>query len=316
MLKHKFSELNWYEKAFMVPTLALICFGTMGYFLGEICGSYMDEWQFQSIGSIVFFLLQEKYLLWLALSAVVGFLLYRGIRYLCNFKGKHKWILKTLAVILALWNIFMITACVCLCIDSEDQAPIYEGGDVAWYVSRSEEIRYMRSKSVWFGRGDHYYTYPECLQRENLIGADEAVREVMDRETSRAYHAFVRWHSETLLPVLTYCFGKWVGLLYSLLAPLWLVGACAGFSAVEGKGRKFLYGSCMSILAIQLLLTLLDYYGIACWDMPVLFSTADWTAMIPVATVQLAVMWFLIRENRILHEHNVDYSEEIVCEIT
>lgn len=312
MLKHKFNELRWHEKAFIVPTIALICFGAMGYFLGELCGSYMDEWQFRSVDSIVFFLLQEKYLLWLALSAVVGFLLYRGIRYLRNLKDKHNWIHKTLAVILALWNIFMITACVGICIDSEDRAPIYEGGDIAWYVSRSEEIQYMRSQSVWFGRGEHYYTYPEYLQYKNL---KEPISEVMDRETSRAYHAFVRWHSETLLPVLSYCYGKWMGLLYSLLVPLWLIGACISLSVVKGKGGKFLYGSCMSLVGMQLLLTLLDYYSIACWDMPVVFSTADWTAMIPVATIQLTVMWFLIRENRIATACHHNYSEEIICEI-
>ena len=52
----------------------------------------------------------------------------------------------------------------------------------------------------------------------------------------------------------------------------------------------------MSLVGIQLLLTLLDYYGVACWDMPVVFSTADWTAMIPIATIQLTVMWFLVHE--------------------
>ena len=74
----------------------------------------------------------------------------------------------------------------------------------------------------------------------------------------------------------------------------WLIGAIAGFTAVKGNGRKLLYGSCMSLVGIQLLLTLLDYFGIACWDMPVLFSTADWTAMIMVATNQLTVMLYLI----------------------
>lgn len=118
----------------------------------------------------------------------------------------------------------------------------------------------------------------------------------MDKETIRAYHTFVRWRSETLLPVLTYCFGKWVGLLYSLLAPLWLIGACVGSTAVKGRRKKILYGSCMSLVGIQLLLTLLDYYSVACWDMPVVFSTADWTAMIPIATIQLTVMWFLVHE--------------------
>ena len=312
MLKRKFNELNWREKAFIVPTIALICFGAIGYLLGELCGSYMDEWQLRPLNTIISSLWFDKYLLWLVLSIAVGVLLYWGMGHLCNLKDKHRWICRTLAVILAIWNIFMTVFCIAACADQDDMAPIYEGGDVAWYVSRSEEIRYMRSKSVWFGRGDHYYTYPEYLQYKNL---KEPVSEVMDRETSRAYHAFVRWRSETLLPVLSYCFGKWVGLLYSLLVPLWLIGACISLSAVKGNGRKFLYGGCMSLVGMQLLLTLLDYYGIACWDMPVVFSTADWTAMIPVATIQLTVMWFLIRENRIATECHDNYSEEIICEI-
>lgn len=301
MLKCKFIELNWREKAFVVPTIALICFGAMGYFLGELCGSYMDEWQMRPITTIMSSLWFDKYLLWLALSIAVGLLLYRGMGCLCNLTNKHRWIHKTLAVILAVWNIFMTIVCIATCIDKDDRAPIYEGGDVSWYVSRSEENRYMRSKSVWFGRGDHYYTHPEYLQRENLIGTDETVRKLMDRETTRAYYAFVRWRSETLLSVLTYCFGKWVGLLYSLLAPLWLIGACVGSSAVKGRREKILYGSCMSLVGIQLLLTLLDYYGVACWDMPVVFSTADWTAMIPIATIQLTVMLFMVCESDYSH---------------
>lgn len=54
----------------------------------------------------------------------------------------------------------------------------------------------------------------------------------------------------------------------------------------------------MGLVGTQLILTLLDYYGITCWEMPVVFSTADWTAMITVATVQLTVMLFLICENQ------------------
>ena len=316
MLKRKIGELTLQEKAFVVPTIGLICFGAMGYFLGELCGSYMDEWQMRPITTIMSSLWFDKYLLWLVLSIAVGVLLYRGMIYLCSLKNKHRWIRRTLAVILAIWNIFMTIVCIATCIDKDDRAAIYEGGDVSWYVSRSEEIQYMRSKSVWLGRGDHYYTYPEFLQRENLMGAKETVCEVMDKETSRAYHAFVRWRSETLLPVLTYCFGKWVGLLYSLLAPLWLIGACVGSAAVKGRRKKILYGSCMSLVTIQLLLTLLDYYGIACWDMPVVFSTADWTAMIPVATIQLTTMWFLIKGNRMTNEHNDSHSEEIICAAT
>lgn len=311
-----FNKLNWREKAFIVSTIALICFGAMGYFLGKLCGSYMDEWQMRPITTIMSSLWFDKYLLWLALSIAVGLLLYRGMGCLCNLTNKHRWIHKTLAVILVIWNIFMTIACIASCVNREDPAPVYDGGDIAWYVSRSEEIQYMRSKSVWFGPGDHYYTYPEFLQRENLTGADETVREVMDRETTRAYHTFVRWRSETLLPVLTYCFGKWVGLLFSLLVPFWFIGALAGSTAVKGNGKKALYGSCLSLVGIQLLLTLLDYYGIACWDMPVVFSTADWTAMIPVATIQLTAMWFLIKENRITNEHNDSHSEGIICEAT
>ena len=46
-------KLNWREKAFVVPSIALICFGAMGYFLGELCGSYMDEWQMRPITTIM-----------------------------------------------------------------------------------------------------------------------------------------------------------------------------------------------------------------------------------------------------------------------
>ena len=72
-------KLNWREKAFIVPTIALICFGSMGYFLGKLCGSYMDEWQMRPITTIMSSRWFDKYLLWLALSIAVDLLLYRTI---------------------------------------------------------------------------------------------------------------------------------------------------------------------------------------------------------------------------------------------
>ena len=50
--------------------------------------------------------------------------------------------------------------------------------------------------------------------------------------------------------------------------------------------------------------------------MPVVFSTADWTAMIPVAMIQLTAMWFLIKENRITIEQNDNLAKGIICEAT
>lgn len=103
---------------------------------------------------------------------------------------------------------------------------------------RQKRIQRIQSKSVWFGRGDHYYTYPELLLRQNYREADTIRCD--DKEQTRAYCAFVRWRSETLLPVLTYCYGKWVGFLYSGIVALGFIGSIVGFSAVKGKGRKAL----------------------------------------------------------------------------
>ena len=87
MLKRKIGELNLQEKAFVVPTIGLICFGAMGYFLGELCGSYMDEWQMRPITTMISSLWLDKYLLLPALSIAVGVLLYRGMICLCNLKN-------------------------------------------------------------------------------------------------------------------------------------------------------------------------------------------------------------------------------------
>lgn len=288
---HRFKDMQWQEKAFALPTIAVLAFGIMGYFLGELCGSYLDEWQFRSLYSIINSLLYDKYLLWLALSIAVGVLLFRGMAYLCKPDVKYRWLRITLAVLLTTWNIFMTIICIVNSASWDDLTPIYEKGNISWYVSRSEEIQRMQSKSVWFGRGEQYYTYPEYLYEE----ADDVISDVMDKEQTKAYFAFVRWRSEVLLPVLTYCFGKWVKLLYFTIVPLWFMGAIIGFTAVKGKGRKSLYGSCMCLVGIQLLLTILDCYGMVTWPMPLLFSTADWTAMIPIVVIQLTVMSFLIK---------------------
>lgn len=296
MLMDKIKKLAWQEKVFVWATIAMLAFGIMGYFLGELCGSYLDEWQTPSIDSIVNSLLFDKYLLWLALSIAVGVLLYKGMNYLCKDNVKLKRVRVILAVILAAWNAFMTIACIMISIDTDDLHPIYEGSDIAWYASRSEEIQRMRSKSVLFGRGDHYYTYPdhESLKHENYIEENEEIHEVVEKEHTRAYCAFVRWRSETLLPVLSYCFGKWIAILYFIIALFWLTGATACLITVKGSGRKLLYGSCASLVGVQVLLTLLDYYGITRWTMPVVFSTADWTAMIPVVILPLTTMLFLV----------------------
>lgn len=310
---HRFKDMQWQEKAFALPTIAVLAFGIMGYFLGKLCGSYLDEWQFRSLYSIINSLLYDKYLLWLALSVAVSVLLFHGVAYLCKRNGKYRWLCISLAVLLTIWNIFMTITCIVSSVSWDDLTPIYEKSNISWYVSRSEEIQRMQSKSVWFGRGEHYYTYPEYLLRETYVEADDIISEVMDTERTKAYFAFVGWYSQALLPVLTYCFGKWVRLLYLAIVPLWLLGAFIGFTAVKGKGRKVLYGSCMCLVGVQLLLTILDCYGIVTWPMPLVFSTADWTAMIPVVTIQLTVMLFLIKnsQKRVIeatHKGIVDYE--------
>lgn len=293
---NKIKKLVWYEKVFVWATIALLAFGIMGHFLGKLCGSYLDEWQTPPIDSIVSSLFFDKYLLWLALSIAVGVLLYKGMNYLCKANTKLKRVRVILAVILAAWNAFMTIACIMISIDTDDLHPIYEGSDIAWYASRSEEIQRMRSKSILLGHGDHYYTYPdhESLKSENYIEENEEIHDVVEKEHTRAYCAFVRWQSETLLPVLSYCFGKWIAIAYAAIALLWLTGVTACLAAIKGIGRKLLYSSCASLVGVQVILTLLDYYGITCWEMPVVFSTADWTAMIPVATIPLTTMLFLV----------------------
>lgn len=306
MLIQKFKTLKFHSKVLVFPTIAILLFGTVGYFLGELCGSCLGEWRFRSSFSIINSLLFDKYLLWLILSVGVGVLLYLGLDYFCKQDGWRKWICVTLAVVLTIWNIIVTVLCLAISIDSDDHTTIHEGGDTSWYVSRSEEICRLQSKSVWFGRGKHYYTYPECLVYEKNSEADKMMFEVTDIEQTRAYFAFGSWRSEELLPVLVYCFGKWIGLLYFTLVFLWLNGSFAGFVTLKGRGRKILYGSCMSLVGTQLILTMLDYYGIVCWEMPIVFSTADWTLMIPVVTIQLTVMFFLITDNQRNYVHVTD----------
>lgn len=125
--------MEWREKAFVLPTIALICFGSMGYFLGELCGSYMDEWPICSASSVLSSLWYDKYLLLLAVSIVAGVLLFRGMTFLCKANDRRRWVRNSLAVILAIFNIFMATACIAASIDTDDLHPIYEGSDVAWY---------------------------------------------------------------------------------------------------------------------------------------------------------------------------------------
>lgn len=155
------------------------------------------------------------------------------------------------------------------------------------------EIQYTRSKSHWFGRGEPYYTYQDTYPTPDMTDEEYLqMCDISDRETSRAYE--LERQPSSMLPILDYCYGKWVSALYALIAVFWCAGAIMGWKAVKGSWNRVLYGSCFLLLAAQVLGPLLEQLGILIWSMPVLFSEMDWDYWVLCVVPFFAAMAALI----------------------
>ena len=274
------------QKWFLGSTLTLLAFGELAYVLDSCICCWMDEWKALPPEAVISSIFSRKHLLFLILSIAVGVLLYALIHYWKKHTAYPKRLSVVLGILLLILNLFSWFAIYC---SSEfDRNRIPQDMDI------HAELRYIRSKSHWFGRGDHYYTYPDTSSKPDMtVEGYQQMRDVSIRETGKAYDVFGQ-RSASLLPCLDYGYGKWVSGLYALVAVFWCAGAIIGWKAVKGIWNRVLYGSCFLVLTAQVVGPLLEQLGVLIWPMPILFSDMDWSYWIVCVAPLFAAMAFLL----------------------
>lgn len=274
------------QKWFLGSTLGLVVFGELAYVLDSCIDNWMNEWKALPPEAVISSMFLRKHLLLLILSIAVGVLLFTLIHYWKKRTAYPKRLSMVLGILLLLLNLFSWFAIYCCSEFDRDRIP--QDMDI------HAELRYIRSKSHWFGRGDHYYTYPDTSSRPDMTVEEyQQMRDVSIRETEKAYYVFGQ-RSASLLPYLDYGYGKWVSGLYALVAVFWCVGAVIGWKAVKGIWNRVLYGSCFLVLTAQVVGPLLEQLGILIWPMPILFSSMDWSYHIACVVPLFAAMAFLV----------------------
>lgn len=126
-----------------------------------------------------------------------------------------------LGIILCGWMLFFSVYSIYRAADS---GAVYRAAGL-WieYVDRGEEERNVWDRSRWLGHGDevYEYSYDEFKEAHSHLYPghedEEPYRSIL-AERYKMERVFAFCYSETMINVLSYFYGKWVWLLYSLLA--------------------------------------------------------------------------------------------------
>lgn len=278
---------------FASTSVLVVALGVALCLLGKMFGGCREEWPFLGVVYGLTMMVESGYLRDILISAAICVLVCKVFSWGCSKKK----VAVALGSVLLIWNVFMGAMCVWYNVEEENTITLDTGIGMPWKVDRAEEIAVLRSKSVWIGRGEHYYTYPEytnMLLINEELQVEDAVREVVEKEHLRIGVVFSQWGSEELLPVLSYCFGTVIFAVYCVIVAVWIGAAVWGGMSLKGLGSKVLYGSCGVLMGMLLGAPALDYLGIVRWTLPVVFTTADLTALIPCGVLPLTVMYMTL----------------------
>lgn len=148
---------------------------------------------------------------------------------------------------------------------SSDSGDVYHAGWWIGYVDKLEEERALWRKTRWFGRGDEYYQYDydvfENAPTEEYRAKEEPYHTAVD-ERYKAETVYQDFDSVTILNVLSYFYGRWVWLLYSLIA---LAVAALAISMLPLAGKlyaKILYCAACLLFMILAIMPALNGCGL------------------------------------------------------
>lgn len=159
-----------------------------------------------------------------------------------------------LGIVIAAWMLLFSGLYVYVSLDSGD---VYHAGWWVGYVDKLEEERALWRKTQWFGRGDEYYQYDYEVSAnapaEEYRAKEEPYHTAVD-ERYKAETVYQDFDSVTMLNVLSYFYGRWVWLLYSLIALAAVALAISMLPLAGNLCTKILYcAACLLFVIITIM---------------------------------------------------------------
>lgn len=225
-------DINTRKKWFLISIGLLLVFAIIGQIgIDQIClesehGQYWEyERRLPNLGITI-----------AVTGAAIG-LIYLAVKFYPLKKKLLKIIAWVLGIALSGWMLSRAGYMIYSAIDSGD---VYSAAGL-WigFVDRLEEEQKVWNKSHWFGHGDevYEYSYDEFADAHNHLSVgneeEEPYQSTAD-ERYKAYSVFAYCSSDTMINVLSYFYGKWVWLLYSLLA---ICAVALGASVLPLSGK-------------------------------------------------------------------------------
>lgn len=140
---------------------------------------------------------------------------------------------------------------------STDSGDVYHAGWWIGYVDKLEEERALWRKTRWFGRGDEYYQYDYAVfanaPEEEYRAKEEPYHTAVD-ERYKAETVYQDFDSVTMLNALSYFYGRWVWLLYLLIALASIALAISMLPLAGNLCTKILYcAACLLFMIITIM---------------------------------------------------------------
>lgn len=167
-----------------------------------------------------------------------------------------------LGIVAAAWMLLVSGLYIYISFDSGD---VYHAGWWIGYVDKLEEEQALWRKTRWFGRGDEYYQYDyEVFANapvEEYRAKEEPYHTAVD-ERYKAETVYQDFDSVTMLNVLSYFYGRWVWLLYSLIALASVALAISMLPLVGNMYAKILYCTACLIFTVITIMPALNGCGL------------------------------------------------------
>ena len=156
-------------------------------------------------------------------------------------------------------------------------------GELDW----REEKKNLWILSRWAGRGADWYQVDASVLENAPEDADweaEPYRSALE-EKCRARHMLYNCGEELLLNLTNYLLGRWIWLVYLLLALLWTGSGISMLLEKRSRGETLLLSLSFLLLTIRIWLPALDCCGLICSCVVLLFTYNDGDVLIQLAAV-------------------------------
>ncbi len=265
------------ERRFRWATAGLLAFGILGQILCELLG--YDAGLLEYLGNV---------LLCLGLGGVVY-----GIFF---FLRRNHWLCKVvvigLSIMALLWNLMLCPALGIMITFEENRKVEYVDLNDVLYADKAQVSLELLDACHLLGRGEPFYRYPDMEESDIFSWEDRDLYSRSLRERNRAEAVFGDYRASAMVPVLSYCYGSWVLIVYLFAAGTWLTAAGAVILALKGWWRKLLFAGWGLFLAMMVFYSALAPLGLLPLVLPPLFSgntEANLMLIAPPLAVMLAL---------------------------